>query len=67
VFGNYQTILGNGFAALASWGVVMPPGIGISDDIGVFVAQDVRVGVWWWRGGCVVGMLIAGEKPHIHE
>ncbi len=39
---NYQTVLGNGFAALASWGVVMPPGLGLSDDVGVFVGQDVR-------------------------
>ena len=39
--GNYQTIVGNGFSTLASWGVVMPPGSGTDDDIGVYLAQEV--------------------------
>jgi hypothetical protein len=39
--GNYQTVLSNGFGALASWGFVLAPGLSITDDIGVFLAQDV--------------------------
>ncbi len=48
VYGNYQTVFANGFGALASWGIVMPPGLGLTDDIGVFLAQDVSAVSHWW-------------------
>ncbi len=75
MFGNYQTVLGNGFAALASWGVVMPPGLGITDDIGVFVGQEVGAAAhccpqggrkWrWGMCGCACGVWGVGEVFHL--
>jgi hypothetical protein len=63
--GNYQTVLGNGYSTLASWGIVMPPGTGTDDDIGLYLAQEVGshlcvLGLRLFTQGCV---CLCGHVP----
>ncbi len=51
---NYQTVIANGFGTLASWGVVMAPGTGSSDDVGMFLAQTVRP----WVAGAPLSIVL---------
>jgi hypothetical protein len=40
--GLLQSLFGNGYSALSSWEIRMPPGNGLADHVGFYLSQQVK-------------------------